>query len=202
MPRPCLRCWRRRPLTALAGRPMASQDQLATLWISAGGAISEAAMASAIAMAESGGDQYSHSPAGDVGYWQINEPVWGALLATTDPLGNAKAAVQISHNGSNWRPWCTAWSDGACGTNGGTYEGSGSPYRKYLSGVSGIPSETPPAEGGQAVSPSFSLPQVDVLKGLRKAVMVVGGGLAVVIGLVIIANDLSGGDLAKSASTL
>ena len=28
-------------------------------------------------------------------------------LATYNPMGNAKAALAISSNGTNWRPWTT-----------------------------------------------------------------------------------------------
>src|SRR5262249_61425083 len=56
-------------------------------------------------MAESGGRQYAHSPTNDFGYWQING-VHGAM-ATYNPIRNAKAAIAISSNGRNWRPWTT-----------------------------------------------------------------------------------------------
>src|SRR6202000_2431494 len=64
---------------------------LESLWKAAGGASSEAFMAAEIAMAESGGNQYAHSPTNDFGYWQING-VHGPAMATYDPMGNAKAA--------------------------------------------------------------------------------------------------------------
>ena len=83
---------------------------LERLWKDAGGNPGEAETAAAIAMAESGGNQYAHSPTNDYGYWQING-TWGAL-ATYDPLGNAKAAVHISGNGTNWSPW-TTYTSGA-----------------------------------------------------------------------------------------
>ena len=47
-------------------------------------------------------------------------------------MGNARAAVAISNGGTNWRPWCTAWSDAACGTKGGSYLGRGAPYQAWL----------------------------------------------------------------------
>ena len=82
-------------------------SQLEALWESAGGSPAAAFMAAEIATAESGGQHDASSPAGDVGYWQINEPIWGPALATTDPLGNAKAAIHISHDGTDWSPWVT-----------------------------------------------------------------------------------------------
>ena len=78
---------------------------LEALWVAAGGARSHAFIAAEIAMAESGGRQFAHSPTNDFGYWQING-VHGAM-ATYNPLGNAKAAIAISSNGNNWRPWTT-----------------------------------------------------------------------------------------------
>lgn len=105
--------------------------QLENLWKQAGGNATAAAMAAAVAMAESGGNPQStnHNKNGtiDRGLWQINS-IHGSL-STFDPLQNAKSAVQISNNGGTWRPWCTAWSNGLCG---GTYLGTGAPYKKFL----------------------------------------------------------------------
>jgi LysM repeat protein len=78
---------------------------LEALWKAAGGAPGSAFIAAEIAMAESGGRQYAHSPTNDFGYWQING-VHGAM-ATYNPIGNAKAAIAISGNGSHWGPWTT-----------------------------------------------------------------------------------------------
>jgi hypothetical protein len=89
---------------------------LERLWEQAGGSPAAAVTAASVAMAESGGNQYAESPAGDVGYWQINAPIWGRL-ATTSPEGNARAAVEISRDGTDWTPWVTydtgAWQ-GRC----------------------------------------------------------------------------------------
>ncbi|MBV9206243.1 MAG: LysM peptidoglycan-binding domain-containing protein [Actinobacteria bacterium] len=78
---------------------------LEALWESAGGSPSEAFMAAEIAMAESGGQQYALSPSDDFGYWQINGS--HGSLATYDPYGNARAAVTISSDGTDWSPWTT-----------------------------------------------------------------------------------------------
>jgi LysM repeat protein len=79
---------------------------LEALWKAAGGAPGSAFIAAEIAMAESGGRQYAHSPTNDFGYWQINGG-HGSAMATYNPVGNAKAAIAISGNGRNWRPWTT-----------------------------------------------------------------------------------------------
>jgi LysM repeat protein len=87
-----------------------SCDGLEDLWEDAGGASGEAVMAASIAMAESGGNQYALSPTDDYGYWQINAS--HGALATFNALGNAKAAVIISDDGTNWSPW-TTYTSGA-----------------------------------------------------------------------------------------
>lgn len=80
---------------------------LEALWTDNGGNPSAAFMAAEIAMAESGGNQYAVYPTDDIGYWQINYPSWGPALATTNADGNARAAIQISDDGTNWEPWTT-----------------------------------------------------------------------------------------------
>jgi hypothetical protein len=83
---------------------------LERLWESAGGAPAAAVTAASVAMAESGGNQFATGPYGERGYWQIN-PVNGSL-STYNAYGNARAAVIMSHDGSNWSPW-TTYVDGA-----------------------------------------------------------------------------------------
>jgi LysM repeat protein len=84
---------------------------LEELWEAAGGARWAAFTAAEVATAESGGRQYAYSPTNDIGYWQIHD-TWGPRLATFNPLGNARAAVYISHDGTDWEPW-TTYRDGA-----------------------------------------------------------------------------------------
>jgi LysM repeat protein len=79
---------------------------LEALWEAAGGPQAGAFMAAEIAMAESGGNQYALSPTDDYGYWQINGS-HGPAEATFNPIGNAKAAVAISSDGTDWNPWTT-----------------------------------------------------------------------------------------------
>ncbi|HEY0998773.1 MAG TPA: LysM peptidoglycan-binding domain-containing protein [Streptosporangiaceae bacterium] len=78
---------------------------LEQLWEKAGGSSAHAFMAAEIAMAESSGRQFATGPVGERGYWQINTN--HGSLSTYDPLGNARAAVIISANGTNWHPWTT-----------------------------------------------------------------------------------------------
>jgi LysM repeat protein len=84
---------------------------LERLWDAAGGNPAHAFIAAEIAMAESGGRQYAHSPTNDFGYWQING-IHGSSMATYDPLGNARAAISISGDGTHWSPW-TTYTSGA-----------------------------------------------------------------------------------------
>jgi Lysozyme like domain len=90
---------------------------LEDLWKASGGTPGAAFTAAEIAMAESSGQQYAtmHNTNGttDRGYFQVNS-IWGAL-STYDAMGNARAAVQISHNGTDWSPWVTF--------NNGMYQG-------------------------------------------------------------------------------
>ena len=128
-----------------------SYAQLEALWIQNGGSAQTAPMAAAIAMAESGGNSNSHSGTDDWGLWQINK----GGPAMLDPVANVRTAIQMSQNGMNWRPWCTAYADSACGTRGGAYLGAGAPFHKFLSGA------TPPAAlttelTGTGTSPSGS----------------------------------------------
>jgi hypothetical protein len=82
---------------------------LEALWESAGGSRSAAFTAAEIAMAESGGRQYATDTNGgastDRGYWQINSVHGG--LSTYSAYANARSAVLISHDGTNWGPWVT-----------------------------------------------------------------------------------------------
>jgi LysM repeat protein len=94
--------------TNLAGT--LSCSGLEALLVSAGGSAAAEVTAASIAMAESGGNQFATGTVGERGYWQIN-PVNGAL-STYDPYGNARAAVIMSADGSNWSPW-TTYTSGA-----------------------------------------------------------------------------------------
>lgn len=86
---------------------------LEQLWLDAGGSPAAEVMAASIAMAESGGNQFATGTVGERGYWQIN-PVNGAL-STYDPYGNARAAVIMSADGTNWSPWTTFTSGAYAG---------------------------------------------------------------------------------------
>jgi len=177
--------------------------QLQQLWMQAGGNPSAAPMASAIALAESGGNPGNGPNAtNDWGLWQIHNG-GPALL---DPLANAQRAVQMSANGTNWRPWCTAYSDAACGTKGGSFLGAGSPYQRFLSGnPASTPVTTGPADpnavrpvdsGANPVILHIGIPGVpDITASMGRAIAgglaLVGGGLVLLVSLVILATGAS-----------
>lgn len=108
--------------------------QLEGIWIMAGGNKQYADMAAAIAMAESAGKANNSGTNSngsvDRGLWAINSVNGSA--SSLDVMTNARGAVSISNNGTNWRPWCTAYDDGACGTKGGAYLGFNAPFRKFF----------------------------------------------------------------------
>ena len=95
-------------------------------------------IATAIAMAESGGDTNAVNPGSQfdkefsVGLWQINvlaHPQY-SLTQMKDPTQNALAMYSISSGGNNWNPWGTY-------TNGS--------YKKFLSNIQGNNSPFAPA---------------------------------------------------------
>jgi len=95
--------------TAAQAKPTATGDYscsgLESLWEEAGGNPADAFMAAEIAMAESSGNPNAKSSTGDYGLWQINSS--HGSEATLNPLGNAKSAVAISADGTDWTPWVT-----------------------------------------------------------------------------------------------
>lgn len=120
-------------------------DQVENYWIQAGGNPQSAAMAAAVADAESGLNPQAQrtNPDGTtgIGLWLL--PQNGTPPGSTDPLASARAAVQLSQNGTDWTQWCSTWSDNNCGQNNGTYLGSGSNALMSL--------------GTQASSPSYNM---------------------------------------------
>lgn len=104
-----------------------SYSDVENTWIQAGGNPQAAAMAAAVADASSGLNPSASrtNPDGtqSIGLWLI--PANGTPPGTTDALSNARAAIQLSNNGTDWSQWCVTWSDNNCGENNGTYLGEG-----------------------------------------------------------------------------
>jgi hypothetical protein len=96
-------------MSVAGGGGSLSCSGLEALWESAGGSSGAAFMAAEIARAESSGRQYATdnntNGSTDRGFWQINS-IHGAL-STYDPAGNARAAVELSGDGTNWNAWVT-----------------------------------------------------------------------------------------------
>jgi hypothetical protein len=82
---------------------------LEALWDGAGGNPASAFTAAEVAMAESGGNPDAISPTDDYGLWQINAS--NGALATLNPYANARSAVILSDDGTNWSAW-TTYRDG------------------------------------------------------------------------------------------
>lgn len=101
--------------------PVISDAEIAALAKAQGLSDSQAAIAVAVALAESGGNTTAHNaipPDDSYGLWQIN--MFGSLgpsrrkqfgiVSNSDlysPQVNAKAMRIISSGGSNWKPWTT-----------------------------------------------------------------------------------------------
>lgn len=101
-----------------------TKEQIKALWTGNGGSPGTAAVAAAIAEAESSGRTQVTSPNPDggtnVGLWQLDTKGAGAghtVEQLQDPATNARVTIMKSANGSNWGPWET-WHTGA--------------YKKYL----------------------------------------------------------------------
>lgn len=191
-------------------------SQLQSLWIQAGGAPSAAPMAAAVALAESGGNPAPNgngpNATNDWGLWQIHD----GGPAMLDPLANARRAVAMSANGTNWRPWCTAYSDAACGTKGGTFMGAGSPFLRFMSGTNGTTptsaiisapatSSNTPVSSDVLVKIPIPIPGVPDLtitrsngRALAGGLALAGGGVVVLIGLTILATGSVEGIAAKT----
>jgi LysM repeat protein len=90
---------------------------LEQLWESAGGSSGDAFMAAEIGQAESSGRKwatdYDSDGTIDRGLWQINSS--NGALSTYDAYDNARSAIILSDDGTNWNAWTTYHS--------GAYEG-------------------------------------------------------------------------------
>jgi hypothetical protein len=165
------------------------------LWVAAGGNPSKAILAAAVSMAENrSGDPHARhrnsDGSVDVGLWQINS-VHGAQ-ATEDPMGNARAAVAISKNGTDWRPW-TTFRSGA--------------YQAFLHGSNAFPDPSSDVAGAAgaiagAVSPIAGIAKfvsrLNVLFELdwwKRVGMVILGLVAILLGVTWAAKEFMPRDL-------
>ena len=107
---------------------MLSPTDIYNVALQAGFTPDQAVTWTAIALAESRGDPTAHNPSGEDsrGLWQVNvasdvrDNPWGDLY---DPLTNARAAYEISKQGTDMRPWTTTHASN---------QGSPADYRTYM----------------------------------------------------------------------
>lgn len=89
--------------------------QVADYWIAAGGSKSKAVVAVAVSLGESSYDTAALSSAGAIGLWQImpfNAAPHGYTVADLyNPSDNARIAVEMSGNGTNWAAWDSCYAD-------------------------------------------------------------------------------------------
>jgi hypothetical protein len=183
---------------------------LRNLWTSQGGNPAYADMAASVALAESGGNPANPpSATNDWGLWQIHN----GGTAMLDPIANVRRAISMSNNGQDWRDWCTAYSDAACGTEGGAYLGKGSPFLRYLTGSVLTPTAGAALSGATGTDPgvvatasssdclfSWKWPSAFGIGGgdacfhtswgraLTGAAILVAGGAVMIVGLYMIAG--------------
>lgn len=135
-------------------------SQAMDAWISAGGNPQAAEMAAAVASASSGLNPDASITATDGsgvvsrGLWLIPSTLNG--LSTNDPVANARAAIQISNNGTDWSNWKTAYdSSGNYLTSGspavGALQAAGGSYQ--VVGSQGIVTVTPQSDSQDTTTP-------------------------------------------------
>lgn len=138
-----------------------SINGIAEIWLHNGGARGALVDAVSVAMAESGGNDHAISPAWDYGLFQINVTNWQSQGLNgdnwKDPNVNTQVAIRMSGNGTNWAPWCTAWTDPGpnCGHGLLPHVEAGSPAGAWTATVShqlaqpyGV-NAPPPTKAGQ-----------------------------------------------------
>src|SRR6516162_2204167 len=177
--------------------------QVENYWIQAGGSPQAAAMAAAVADAESGLNAAAQrtNPDGTVGIglWLI--PQNGTPPGSTDPIANARAAVQLSQNGTDWTQWCSTWSDNNCGENNGTYLGSGANALMSLATQGGgynVAGSTPTSIGTSASGATSGLTGGSTTGGGSKNYLLLGLLLVIVIAVFVLVNRKKAG---KDTST-
>lgn len=140
--------------------PILSASTIAGYAKNAGVTGGNVSIATAIALAESGGNTDIQSPPNtdgsvDLGVWQINNKAHRDLLNGKDwrdPAQNAAMMFSVSNGGTNWRPW-SVYTSGA--------------YLKYLSQANAVVPDT--SVTGTPASNSFG----DSLTAIQKFAQVI-----------------------------
>ena len=150
-----------------------SQKQIAALWISEGGSPARADLASAVSMAESGGDTHAGNSCCH-GIYQFNVSVGiTSMRCALSPVCATRKAISMSKNGRDWSAW-EAYTNGS--------------YRQFLGGGKGVRTKS------QSKTVLASLPQefLEDAEGIINPL----GKIAGVPGVGEIGNAVSGlGDL-------
>lgn len=124
--------------------------QIAWEWENNGGTAHAVVVAVSVSLAECGGNTEAISPSSDYGLWQINSSNFGWLGLTVETAleagPNARAAIRMSGDGSNWAPWCTCWVDPAanCGHGNLPFPEPGSPAASHIAEVAAVLGVNPP----------------------------------------------------------
>lgn len=173
-------------------------QQVQNIWISAGGNPQASSMAAAVADATSGlnPNAIRNLPNGQqaIGLWGL--PKNGQPPGSTDPTANARAAIQLSSNGTDWSQWCVTWSDNNCGLNGGSYLGSGSNALGALAstGTYSVAGSTPAGNGTGASSATSTSPSTATShSNLLLILLLAGGGVLLFFALRRRTDEMTGG---------
>lgn len=182
-------------------------DQVENTWINAGGNPQAASMAAAVSDAESGLNPNATrtNPDGttSVGLWLI--PANGTPPGSTDPIANARAAVQLSNNGQDWTQWCSTWSDNNCGQDNGTYLGTGANALMSLQTQAQSPSyqmfgSTPAGTGvGAAATASGTSTSGTTTSSTKKLLLI--GVVVVLLIVVVMATRKRGAQVTQPAES-
>jgi hypothetical protein len=159
-----------------------SIPQLVALAQQAGFSGDSAAIAAAVAVAESGGNPRARNPISSAtGLWQIMQSVHSVAHPTWTfawlyvPQNNAHAAYVVSSGGHNWKPWVT-YTSGA--------------YLRFLPSarrvLGGSGASAAPATAAAAPSPAGSAPgsSFDPNVWLRIAMFLAGAALLLAAGII------------------
>lgn len=106
-----------------------------------------------------------------------------------DPACAFRQFYSISKGGTDFHEWCTAWSDGLCGTRGGTYIGNspGNVSRVQAAMGSTLSSSSPVAAPSSSPLAFLGLPSVaNVQSFFQRFAIVMFGGFLVLIGIMVV----------------
>jgi hypothetical protein len=135
-------------------------DGLEGLWVANRGPRDKSPIAAGVALAESSGESGVVSSAGAIGCWQIM-PFWAPhfgwpVSALYNPNYNARAAIAISSDGTNWGAWDTCYNPVSSAANRRDlpYPMAGSPAWNEIRdhGATVQPGTSPGVTGGPSAS--------------------------------------------------